>query len=48
MLPGDGIGTEVMAEDLKVLDAVAARLHGVRTIHETLHSLERHDYESRT
>jgi hypothetical protein len=48
VLPGDGIGTEVMAEGLEVLDAVAARLHGVRTIHETLHSLDRHDYETKT
>jgi 3-isopropylmalate dehydrogenase len=29
VLPGDGIGTEVMAEGLKVLDAVTARLQGV-------------------
>jgi 3-isopropylmalate dehydrogenase len=29
VLPGDGIGTEVMAEGLRVLDAVAARLEGV-------------------
>jgi hypothetical protein len=29
VLPGDGIGSEVMAEGLKVLNAVAARLQGV-------------------
>jgi 3-isopropylmalate dehydrogenase len=29
VLPGDGIGAEVMAEGLKVLSAVAARLQGV-------------------